>query len=125
MLNRGPNDIMQLPSDAMEKIWPERSEWSYPVETFIAFIWITMVASTPFIVMGLEGKPITRTQITLFGIMWVTFFGGVYLFTNVLCLPQHLQSRLELVMASFTSMPRWGHSGKGSSTFLLDSIDSI
>jgi len=82
--------------DEIVVIWPEVSSFSVPVETFIAGVWITMVASLPAIVIKLEGKNITRTQMVLFVVMWIIFFGGVYLFTNVL----YFQS------AHFTSIRR-------------------
>jgi len=56
----------------------------FSVECLIAFVWITMVASLPLIVVKLEGGKITNTQIMVFCVMWVVFFAGIFLFTQVL-----------------------------------------
>jgi len=70
--------------DDIISIYPGVSSFSLPVETCIAMVWITMVALLPAIVIKLEGGAITKTQLVLFAVMWVVFFAGIYLFTNVL-----------------------------------------
>mmetsp|Transcript_44699 Transcript_44699/g.103328 ORF Transcript_44699/g.103328 Transcript_44699/m.103328 type:complete len:443 (-) Transcript_44699:157-1485(-) len=65
-------------------IWPDVSSFSFQVETWIALVWVTMVAMFPAIVIKIEGGNLTRTQLALFILMWAVFFAGVYLFTNVL-----------------------------------------
>lgn len=65
--------------------WAAESSVPVSVEALIAFVWITMVASLPLIGISLEGtKNITKVQLVQFATMWIVFFSGVYLFTNVL-----------------------------------------
>jgi hypothetical protein len=64
--------------------WDEESSLPFSCEAIIAVLWITLVASLPIAGILLEGKNITKTQLTQFVVMWIVFFGGVYLFTNVL-----------------------------------------
>jgi hypothetical protein len=65
-------------------MWDAENRFPFSVEALIASIWITMVASLPLVVVWLEGKDITKTQLTQFATMWIIFFSGVYLFTHVL-----------------------------------------
>jgi hypothetical protein len=64
--------------------WAAESSVPVSIEALIAFLWITMVASLPLVGMALEGKNITKVQLSQFVTMWIVFFSGVYLFTNVL-----------------------------------------
>lgn len=65
-------------------MWDERNKFPLSVEALIAVTWITLVASLPLVVVFLEGRDITKTQLAEFAVMWAVFFSGVYLFTNVL-----------------------------------------
>eukprot|EP00930_Biecheleria_cincta_P029679 TRINITY_DN2061_c0_g1_i6.p1 TRINITY_DN2061_c0_g1~~TRINITY_DN2061_c0_g1_i6.p1 ORF type:complete len:434 (-),score=77.80 TRINITY_DN2061_c0_g1_i6:233-1498(-) len=57
-------------------------EW---LQLFFAFSWIGLVGSIPIIIRKLTGtKPQTKTQMGLSVGLWVTLFGGLYLFTNVI-----------------------------------------
>lgn len=75
-----------------ETPWREVTPWKedqdqrlpFSVEATIAFVWVTMVAAMPFIVIKLEGKDFTKVQAVVFFIMWVILFGGVFLFTQIL-----------------------------------------
>jgi len=64
--------------------WLEKSGLPLSVEFLIAGSWICMVASMPLVVMFLEGKNITKSQIVNFVIMWVVLLIGVYLFNKKL-----------------------------------------
>jgi len=69
--------------DRQRVTWTGESKAGVTVEVVIAFLWIGMVASMPLITVKYEGGNITKTQITVFIIMWVAFLGGIFLFTNV------------------------------------------
>mmetsp|Transcript_70869 Transcript_70869/g.207652 ORF Transcript_70869/g.207652 Transcript_70869/m.207652 type:complete len:417 (-) Transcript_70869:94-1344(-) len=57
---------------------------SVTAEGCVALVWILMVCSMPMVAIKLEGRKITRSQFVIFAVMWITFLGGVYLFTNIL-----------------------------------------
>jgi hypothetical protein len=63
--------------------WSEESGLKFEVEAVIALSWVTMVAGLPLIVMKIEGKNITNTQLAIFGALWIVFFGGIFLFTQL------------------------------------------
>lgn len=63
-------------------IWDGNSSASTWLSWVLAFLWITMVASLPLIIIKLEGKGIERAQMSLFIVMWTTFFGGIWMFTS-------------------------------------------
>jgi len=65
-------------------IWMEKSGLPLTVECLIAGSWLTMVCSMPLIVMLMEGKNITKSQIINFLIMWVVLLAGVWLFNKKL-----------------------------------------
>mmetsp|Transcript_43139 Transcript_43139/g.134814 ORF Transcript_43139/g.134814 Transcript_43139/m.134814 type:complete len:397 (+) Transcript_43139:1-1191(+) len=57
---------------------------SITTEAFFAFLWILMVCALPLVAFKLEGRRLTRSEVGIFGIMWIAFVGGIYLFTNIL-----------------------------------------
>lgn len=65
------------------KIWSGESSFDVKTEGMIAFVWILMVVSMPLMIVKVEGEHITKTQVTLFVIMWIVFVGGIYVFTQV------------------------------------------
>jgi len=54
------------------------------VELLIAIVWVLMVCSMPLVSMRYDGRPITRTVITMTAVMLCSFLGGIWLFTNLL-----------------------------------------
>jgi hypothetical protein len=82
--DQGNPPIIGKVSGAKTVQWDEDSGVRFEVEAAIALAWITMVASLPLIVIKVEGKAITRTQLALFACMWVIFLGGCFLFTHVI-----------------------------------------
>mmetsp|Transcript_7670 Transcript_7670/g.16872 ORF Transcript_7670/g.16872 Transcript_7670/m.16872 type:complete len:468 (+) Transcript_7670:97-1500(+) len=73
-----------LPAEVASVEWPDESSLPLGVASFIALLWISMVACLPFFIIKMEGGEVTKTQLGVFALMWLILFGGVYLFTNVL-----------------------------------------
>jgi len=65
-------------------IWNGTSQIPVFLQTLVALVWVTMVASLPLVIIKFEGNAITRAQLGLFGVMWVSFLGGIYLFTQII-----------------------------------------
>lgn len=65
--------------------WPAVSKFSTSTASLIACLWIMIVASLPLLIVKYEAdKDLTKTQKVIFVSMWICFFGGIYLFTNVI-----------------------------------------
>eukprot|EP00419_Tripos_fusus_P033573 CAMPEP_0172783000 /NCGR_PEP_ID=MMETSP1074-20121228/204216_1 /TAXON_ID=2916 /ORGANISM="Ceratium fusus, Strain PA161109" /LENGTH=388 /DNA_ID=CAMNT_0013619987 /DNA_START=76 /DNA_END=1242 /DNA_ORIENTATION=+ len=80
-------------------IWLDKSELPVSVECLIAFAWICMVASMPLVVIYMDGKNITRSQIINFAVMWVILGIGVYLFNQILLFNSvHFQTERSLTL---------------------------
>jgi len=80
-------------------IWLDKSELPVSVECAIAFAWICMVASMPLVVIYMDGKNITQSQIISFAIMWVILGIGVYLFNQILVFQSvHFQTQRSLTI---------------------------
>jgi hypothetical protein len=66
------------------KGFEEATKMSAEAEILVAFAWVLMLAGVPLLVKYLDGRPATKTQIVVGGIMWLAIFGGYYLFTNII-----------------------------------------
>jgi hypothetical protein len=78
-------DDPQMPgSHQAHKAWDETTKMSAGAEIIVASGWVLMLAAVPLLVKYLDGRPATKTQILVGGIMWLAIFGGYYLFTNII-----------------------------------------
>jgi len=83
-------------TDAPEKAAEQEPEhWSdglshyqrkIPTELSVWFgiAWVLLLGSTPILIYKVDERPVTKTGIALAVTMWVTLFGGLFLFTNVI-----------------------------------------
>jgi len=69
--------------NAYSALWSGKSSFDVKTEVLIAFLWIMMVAIMPLLIVKAERSAITKTQLTLFAMMWVIFLGGIYTFTQL------------------------------------------
>lgn len=63
--------------------WSQDSGLRFELEALIALLWISMVASLPLIIIKFHGKDITKTQLVTFAVMWLVYFGGCWVFMNL------------------------------------------
>jgi voltage-gated potassium channel Kch len=66
------------------KLWPGKSDLPVFTQYIFASTWIFMIASLPFYLPMVDGKPVTITQKIVGGAMLCVLFGGLYLFTNII-----------------------------------------
>lgn len=64
--------------------WSKGSSLSEGVQFLLASTWIALLGAIPLILRRVSDKPVTRTEQMLAGILWVTLFGGLWLFTNII-----------------------------------------
>lgn len=63
--------------------WEDTSKYA-TIQYFLAFVWVMMLASLPLVVPTVNKKRPTKSQLIVGGTMLVVFFGGLYLFTNII-----------------------------------------
>eukprot|EP00933_Yihiella_yeosuensis_P039094 TRINITY_DN3304_c0_g1_i1.p1 TRINITY_DN3304_c0_g1~~TRINITY_DN3304_c0_g1_i1.p1 ORF type:complete len:461 (-),score=137.25 TRINITY_DN3304_c0_g1_i1:142-1524(-) len=77
------------------KDWSKGSTLSEGVQFFLASAWISLLAAIPLILAAASDKPLTRTDKMLAGVLWVTLFGGLWLFTNIILFQSpHFQGKI-------------------------------
>lgn len=64
-------------------VWEDTSKYA-TIQYFLAFVWVMMLASLPLIVPTVNKKRPTKSQLIVGGTMLVVFFGGLFLFTNII-----------------------------------------
>eukprot|EP00928_Gymnodinium_smaydae_P009016 TRINITY_DN13327_c0_g1_i1.p1 TRINITY_DN13327_c0_g1~~TRINITY_DN13327_c0_g1_i1.p1 ORF type:complete len:450 (-),score=119.32 TRINITY_DN13327_c0_g1_i1:149-1423(-) len=71
-------------TQAQQVVWDGVSKIPKSVQLVFAFSWIGLLGAIPLVLRYLGKKPVTKTEMTLSAALWVTLFGGLYLFTNII-----------------------------------------
>eukprot|EP00933_Yihiella_yeosuensis_P021477 TRINITY_DN1698_c1_g1_i2.p1 TRINITY_DN1698_c1_g1~~TRINITY_DN1698_c1_g1_i2.p1 ORF type:complete len:415 (+),score=108.50 TRINITY_DN1698_c1_g1_i2:51-1295(+) len=76
------NNVGPIPAKVAD--WSQGSSLSEGVQFLLASAWIGLLGAIPMALRCLSDKPVTKTEMGLAGTLWVTLFGGLWLFTNII-----------------------------------------
>jgi len=65
-------------------LWSGVSSFNVETELLLATLWVLLLGSAPLAIYWWGEKSVTKSAITLSGLMWIALFGGLYLFTQVI-----------------------------------------